>query len=83
MKCPKCGASMVFPTCVGVDQHLADPRDVTPSIPHVRGGGPIFLLLLRKLGTYSPRAWGWTVARSLWTARRKVFPTCVGVDRPR
>ncbi len=32
---------------------------------------------------YSPRAWGWTDYQALSIPVLLVFPTCVGVDRPR
>src|SRR4051794_2933091 len=31
---------------------------------------------------YSPRAWGWTGRFRRQPIRRRVFPTCVGVDPP-
>src|SRR5262249_12496810 len=32
---------------------------------------------------YSPRAWGWIGDRGHSGRRQRVFPTCVGVNRPR
>ncbi len=75
-------ASAVFPTCVGVDRCLSCPQPKHTSIPHVRGGGPTPTGLISTPIMYSPRAWGWTASSGDRDAAKRVFPTCVGVDRP-
>ena len=52
----------VFPTRVGVDR---TPRHCPPtaaSFPHTRGGGPNWRQRVKVWRTFSPHAWGWTLA---------------------
>ena len=74
-----CGSSIVFPTCVGVFPTFAGSNTTELSLPHVRGGVSVFLLLRRGSSPSSPRAWGCFQGASPRPARLRVFPTCVGV----
>ena len=49
------------------------------SLPHVRGGVSGGATLSEAGKASSPRAWGCFFEKRLYKAKKKVFPTCVGV----
>ena len=53
------------------------------SFPHTRGGGPSPDWIAFSGDPFSPHAWGWTGVFVALGADYIVFPTRVGVDRPR
>src|SRR5205809_480316 len=73
----------VFPTRVGMDRPLPQTPRRPARVPHARGDGPA-TVEIRILGPVcSPRAWGWTDTGRVRVQRVPVFPTRVGMDRPR
>ncbi len=53
------------------------------SFPHTRGGGPYMGKGDDGEYPFSPHAWGWTYGLFYEVWGSGVFPTRVGVDRPR
>jgi len=54
---------------------------MTGCSPHVRGDGPRSPSLVSTDLKFSPRAWGWSVGKSLLACTEIVLPTCVGMVR--
>ena len=77
------GSLWVFPTPVGMDRAKRASLPLPPRIPHARGDGPTEPYTLVAYETYSPRPWGWTGPGESKRAWRDVFPTPVGMDRPK
>ena len=69
----------VFPTHVGVFLILMLPILVMCSLPHARGGVSKLLIFTHDGIMSSPRTWGCFCRQRLGSARKKVFPTHVGV----
>ena len=71
----------VFPTGVGMDRSSATSPRRPARVPHRRGDGPCYADRERSLRPCSPQAWGWTDDPLHGRSWRRVFPTCVGMDR--
>ena len=78
----KCGKH-VFPTPVGVFPARAGCRWHAGSLPHARGGVSVNPTSKGGCGVSSPRPWGCFSCKSTSFGRLRVFPTPVGVNRPR
>src|SRR3989442_8984916 len=53
----------VFPTRVGMVRYRAECGEGPESFPHACGDGPVSPHVLRHTFAFSPRVWGWSVAR--------------------
>ena len=71
----------VFPTRVGMVRSWDSMRYAAERIPHPRGDGPERDDANAAVGSYSPPAWGWSVAGELPGGGEAVFPTRVGMVR--
>ena len=77
------GIDEVFPTGVGMVRPQRVQRSQDPSFPHGRGDGPSVLTWRTPPTVFSPRAWGWSARDTECGHRAGVFPTGVGMVRPR
>ena len=48
----------IFPTCVGVNRGTEGCKLTRNDIPHMRGGEPGSVIVLGRMGEFSPHAWG-------------------------
>ena len=69
----------VFPTPVGVFPPSLNVTQLTPSLPHARGGVSETVIGYQAVGSSSPRPWGCFCGRFRYGLRYFVFPTPVGV----
>lgn len=74
---------VVFPTLVGMVHATPERRSRLIRIPHARGDDPKIKLVVEVFALYSPRMWGWSVSRLVTYDLVEVFPTHVGMVRPR
>ena len=73
----------VFPTRVGMDRYHLGLYVERARVPHASGDGPTLFERYGLTLECSPREWGWTVSQSFIVQSSTVFPTRVGMDRPR
>ena len=73
----------VFPTCVGMVRNGELLHQHRASFPHMRGDGPYLVLPPTGRAWFSPHAWGWSETFETYAEEALVFPTCVGMVRPR
>ena len=73
----------VFPTPVGMDRTSNSRQARLRRFPHTRGDGPSDMACSISSFTFSPHPWGWTVSARLVVRLAYVFPTPVGMDRPK
>ena len=73
----------VFPTPVGMARSPICVGRVSRCIPHARGDGPSSLPSMICPTRYSPRPWGWSAPGAAPSPPCHVFPTPVGMARPR
>ena len=69
----------VFPTHVGVFLVMPSKNEVSPRLPHARGGVSMGDGVKARGSGSSPRTWGCFPAQYAPSSRRFVFPTHVGV----
>ncbi len=50
----------VFPTPVGMVRESGAGWWRGGGVPHARGDGPIYLVVVLALSAFSPRPWGWS-----------------------
>ena len=70
----------IFPTHVGVS--LSEDTSMYNSnyFPHACGGEPLAACIPSNGTPFSPRMWGWALAKEQRRLSRKIFPTHVGVS---
>ena len=73
----------VFPTRVGMDRRGYSSPTLPRRFPHTRGDGPFAEGASPDEPAFSPHAWGWTAGVLRGDLNQDVFPTRVGMDRPR
>ena len=71
----------VLPTRVGMVRRLPATLMRRRSSPHARGDGPPSTFTPSPHAQFSPRAWGWSVARRSDETAQTVLPTRVGMVR--
>lgn len=71
----------VFPTGVGMYRTPITALINQSSVPHSCGDEPATMIRYHITTECSPHAWGWTGNGNLCPPFKRVFPTCVGMNR--